>query len=311
MGEVMACSKCKGAGYYVARSRAGQTAEARICDCDTSSSCRKCLGFGHLWGRTDQPGQWYNYHDWVMGEHEYKPPMKGFGAYAVTKECSCEDSLLAADFTRNVGLFNKAGVPAAFFDATLDTFMVNPTRKETAGLTKDEIARVAEWRHGALTAVRNAVLLASERKEKGLMLMGPPGTGKTHLLVAAVRELTLGYGIPAVFVDFGELLATLRKHYQNGWDAERLMTRLENARILVLDELGRNLDRAHGQRIIEELIASRYNRGLSIWATTNHPASELADDKMLGERLWSRMQEMCPKRLDLGGIDYREHKGGL
>ena len=57
----------------------------------------------------------------------------------------------------------------------------------------------------ALEQVRDFPLMYSTGQRQGYLLWGPVGTGKTHLMVALFRVMTLSYGVPCVFVDFGQL----------------------------------------------------------------------------------------------------------
>ena len=49
-------------------------------------------------------------------------------------------------------------------------------------------------------------------KKPGLLLMGDPGTGKTHLAVAAFRAL-LAKGFEGLFFDYQNLLDRIRSGY--------------------------------------------------------------------------------------------------
>ena len=48
---------------------------------------------------------------------------------------------------------------------------------------------------------------------RGLVFMGPPGLGKTHLAVAILKTLILEEGIDGKFVDFFQLLSDIRHAY--------------------------------------------------------------------------------------------------
>ena len=73
----------------------------------------------------------------------------------------------------------------------------------------------------------------------GLLLIGPSGVGKTHLAVAALKELTTK-GVHARFCDYRELL----KQIQNSYNPSVQATELEvlrpvfEAEVLLLDDLG-------------------------------------------------------------------------
>jgi DNA replication protein DnaC len=76
--------------------------------------------------------------------------------------------------------------------------------------------------------------------DKGLLIIGKIGTGKTHLAVGVMKELILKRGIPCLFYDYRELL----KEIQNSYNTTVQTTELDVLRpvfetdVLVLDELG-------------------------------------------------------------------------
>ena len=45
--------------------------------------------------------------------------------------------------------------------------------------------------------------------DRGLLLMGPPGVGKTHLSVSTLRRLMVEKGVPCLFCDVQDLLRRL------------------------------------------------------------------------------------------------------
>src|SRR5918911_2664900 len=49
--------------------------------------------------------------------------------------------------------------------------------------------------------------------DRGLLLMGTVGVGKTHLTVAILRELIEKKGVPCLFYEFGTLLKEIQNSY--------------------------------------------------------------------------------------------------
>ena len=80
--------------------------------------------------------------------------------------------------------------------------------------------------------------------EKGLILMGTVGVGKTHLAVSILKGLT-ERGFTCLFYEFGTLLKEIQDSYNPATKTSELgvLAPVLNAEILVLDELG---VRAHG-----------------------------------------------------------------
>lgn len=105
---------------------------------------------------------------------------------------------------------------------------------------------------------------------KGLLLTGPCGVGKSHLLVAMVRELTVNHGVCCAFVDFRTYLRDRRDEFaRNRVDDETHW--ILGVDILMMDDLGAERPTEYTGEVVNQIINERYNRGLPIVATSNLP----------------------------------------
>lgn len=159
---------------------------------------------------------------------------------------------------------------------------------------------------------------------QGVLLTGTCGTGKTHLAVAALKEVLGRYGATGKFWDMGDLLTQLKRTF-NRLDRSRdgdpieteaaMIDECTNVDVLVLDELGgeRLTDWSYSE--VSLLLNARYNgQGdkprLTIFTTNfkNAAPGEVRGEETLGDRIgarmYSRLQEMC-RVVEMTGKDFR------
>jgi DNA replication protein DnaC len=184
---------------------------------------------------------------------------------------------------------------------------------------------------GAHPSLQEAHFIASgfarkcdPRGDKGLLIIGKIGTGKTHLAVGIIKELIVNRGLACLFYDYRELL----KEIQNSYNATVQTTELDVLRpvfdtdVLVLDELGAVKPTEWVWDTVSLILNTRYNDNRTTIITTNfddQPAAgvtaslsparaasrgETLGDR-IGERMRSRLHEMC-RIVTLEGSDFRQ-----
>ena len=147
--------------------------------------------------------------------------------------------------------------------------------------------------------------------ERGLLLTGPVGVGKTHLAVAILQGL-IEKGVPCLFYEFGALLKEIQESYNavSNTSELRVLAPVYQAEVLVLDELGAGKPTDWVRDTMMQIIGKRYNDKKLTVFTTNYldtrraPSDETLEDR-IGVRLRSRLYEMC-RTVHIEGDDYRK-----
>jgi DNA replication protein DnaC len=257
--------------------RQGDRAHARVCAC--SVECAVCGGRGHL----------------LVEQEATFSKRVGPRKYEVLAPCACTLR------TRRVARYNEVGLPGVVAHASFENF--RPAKPE------QDRARSVAMHFGHH--------YAKEGGNKGFVLSGPVGTGKTHLLAATLAHLVLEVGVQARYVEISLLYATIRRGFQEGRSGGEIIGPLSEVKVLAIDELGKGRGSAFELETLDELIARRYNahrttlfatnyslayerksvRTASGYQSTEDTKNALREAELLrervGDRIYSRLCEMC------------------
>lgn len=209
--------------------------------------------------------------------------------------CAC------VEVDRGRRLLRSARIPKRYDHCSFDTFEIqHPSLEMAVRVARDWVER---W----------------PLVEHGLLFLGTPGTGKTHLAVGIARELAFDKGARLLFREQRELLKSLQGTYDAGAGIREseVLGPVLDSEVVILDDLGAGRMTAWTRDVLHDIIVHRYNHKLPLVMTSNHPTGESDTDETarkgsegvtlrdrLGDALMSRIFEMCLV-VEFEGNDYR------
>jgi len=237
------------------------------------------------------------------------------GTVAVACDCGMEK--------RAALMMERARIPKRYEHCDFESYETNLA--DGKNYTSQQAESLKHAKINALAFVRDY----PGGDQAGLLLMGNSGVGKTHLAVAALREL-LKRGHTGYFCEYGALLREIQQTYRSESEVSEthLLNPILSVEVLVIDDLGCIKPSDWVRDTIGYILNTRYvdgSRDLShprcTIITTNYLDS--ADEKSavlpggraiatrrekledrIGDRMRSRLYEMC-RTVEVSAPDFR------
>lgn len=140
------------------------------------------------------------------------------------------------------------------------------------------------------------------QKCQGMLFYGPPGTGKSYLAAAIANEL-MEMQKPVAMTSFVKILDKTA-------ESESLVDSLNQADLLIIDDLGAERETSYALERVYNVIDSRYRANKPMLLTTNLGVEELKNsDNIQYRRIYDRILEICYP-VEFTGPSWRRKEAG-
>lgn len=139
---------------------------------------------------------------------------------------------------------------------------------------------------------------------ENVVLLGPPGVGKTHLAIALGME-TAKAGFSVYFINAGNLIERLKKANREGM-LEKKLRDFTRYKLLIIDEMGYLPFDEEGAHCFFQLISKRYEKSSTIFTSNKSYGQwgEIFQDNVIASAVLDRILHHCTT-INIKGESYR------
>lgn len=191
--------------------------------------------------------------------------------YEVAVPCSCLEK------RQSIEKLALSGLTEVFRQKTINSFNAD---KEWQIKAKNEVLR---YINDFLKKETNA----------SLILVGNPGSGKTHLGIGTMLEL-IDNNVGCVYKEYITMLTDLKQTSMDETDYIRTLEKYINPRVLFLDDFLKGQPTEADRKYIYKIINTRYLKGKPMIISTEKSIKEIL---MFDEAVGSRIVEMAQNNI--------------
>lgn len=182
-----------------------------------------------------------------------------------------------------------AGIPERFRDRTLETYLPNSEKQE----------RVLAYCRGYADGFDEII-----KTGRSIMLLGSPGTGKTHLSIGIAMEI-MRHGKTAVFTTASRLLRSIKDTYSKHCEIteSQAIAVFTTCDLLIVDEVGVQRGSEYEKDMLFDVINERYENTRPTIILSNLTIAGVRE--YLGDRVYDRMRENGGKAFVFDWDSYR------